>query len=196
MNIEHRHLTKHDKSALLEFSSIANHSDELRDWLQKTLDDESRYSIICAEFIDNKLNAIIAACSWSYWMNAKNEHMPMWLGIRTDRLQTTGLFNTFMDKLSTLVATHFERMGYFQHYIVRKLPKRFGDASDIARFTKRAWGQGPYVATVEHIIQNEDDYVMAPKLFKSMIGAYKSPVVVLFMNIIDHKIREQRCNTP
>ena len=196
MNVEHRYLNKHDKSSLLEFSNKANHSSELTAWLQKTLDDESPYSIVCAEFVDGVMNAIIAACSWSYWMNANTEHMPMWLGIRTDRLQTTEQFNTFMDKLSTLIATHFEKMGYFQHYIVRKLPKRFSSLNDIARYTHRAWGQGPYVPTVECVIQNENDYELAPKLFKTMIGPYKSPVVVLFMNIIDHTIREQRCDTP
>ena len=196
MNIVHRYLNKTDKESLLEFSRDVNHTEDLIQWLQKTLDDESPYSIICAEFVDGKMNAIIAACSWSYWVKLQVEHMPMWLGIRTDRIKNTESFNNFMDKLSTLITTHFEKMGYFQHYIVRKLPKNYTSLDNIARFTKRAWGQGPYVSTVECVVSDEDSYNSAPKLFKTMIGPYKSPVVVLFMNIIDHKIREQRCSTP
>lgn len=194
MNTIHRYLLKSDKDDLLEFSKKVNHTRELSEWLQKTVTDESRYSVICAEFIDGKMNAIIAACSWSYWVGLSNEHQPMWLGIRTDRIESADPFNNFMDKLSTLITMHFESISYFQHYIVRKLPKKFTTTSDIARFTKRSWGQGPYTTTVEYIIDSEDAYKTAPALFKSMVGPYLTPVVVLFMNITDNLVREQRKN--
>lgn len=96
-----------------------------------------------------------------------------------------------MHLASSLVTDFFEPLGYYQHYMVRRLPKRYRDHLQLIQMTKRAWAQGPYDVYIERIIKSEQDLVEAPTLFKQMIGYYAHPLIVLSMNMSNEE-REKR----
>lgn len=189
--IEYRYLNKDDVLLIKEFSKMANHTERLATWIQNCLLLNSKYFLVSAELIDGNINGIVVACSLGFWCNM-NETLPVWLGVRTDRLENTQSFVKFMDILSKMITNHFEELNYFQHFIVRKLSKKEVISNQtISKQTSRAWAQGPYTSIVEKKVQTQEDYDKLEIVFKNMIGKFIYPVVILSMNL-DNDQRENR----
>lgn len=191
MVIQYEVLTTAHLAQLDDFCEKVNHTVRMHSWLLKGLDSRSPNVRIAAEFHDDQITGIIATCTLGYWLGAQ-ELLPVWLGIRLDRVRqgTVPRFAEFMHNTSSLISDYYEARGYFQHYIVRKLSSPRLTVDQIEKVTRAAWAQGPYIPIVEHIVRTEDDFNSLPTVFKTMMGRFR-PSVILNMNMPNNKRKER-----
>lgn len=176
MNIEYRFLKLNDLDNLKKFCKSVKWSDEKIEWLLDSMYNNPKNFVTAAELLNNKINGIVVA--------RPLVNLPIWLGIRVDRLLSPTSFTIFMNKTSKLLSDLFESRNYFQHYIAIKLPPTVKKYEDIPARTKKIWAQGPYQAVVERIVQSNEDFEKLPVLFQQMLGSsYSHPVVFLSMNM-------------
>jgi hypothetical protein len=191
MQVEYRFLGREDLESLRAFCTAMGYSEKLTRWTLDSVAESHPMFKASGEFIDGRLTGLLAAASLGCFFKA-SEFVPSWAGVRVDRLpgaQTP--FTTFMHLASSLVTDFFEPLGYYHHYMIRRLPKRYRDNLQLIQMTKRAWAQGPYDVYIERIIKSEQDLDLSPTLFKQMIGYYAHPLIVLSMNMSNEK-REKR----
>lgn len=137
------------------------------------------------ELNDGVLTGVLTAASIGCFFKVL-EFLPCWVGVRVDRLAgQTVPFSTFMHLTSSLVTDFFEPLGYYQHYMARRIPKRYVNNLQLLLTTKRAWAQGPYDSYIEALITSQEEFDKSPTLFRQMIGRYTHPLVVLNMNLSD-----------
>lgn len=187
----YRRLTSADLEQVRVFQSKILPGPVMQQWTRDGLTRTTPHFLAVGEFVKTELTGLVSACSLGYWLQAK-ELMPMWCGIRLDRLsRTRPSFTQFLENTSSLIADHFEAQGYFQHVIVRRIPKNFKSNLQLSQITQLGWAQGPYQCTVDRLVYSEDDWAKLPILYKTMIGKYVRPVAVCVMNM-PNELRETR----
>lgn len=193
--IDYVYLTDSDIPKLVDFFNKSTTSEKASEWMIKGLTDKSSDIVVVAEFLNGAINGIVCGCTISYWINAKTNFLPMWLAIRMDRLPLSPTsFSSFIQVTSRMLTSFFEKKNCFQHFIIRRLPKKDMDLPKLQEVVNKSWGFYPYVATVEAVIKSEKDLENSCNLFKTMINTYQSPVVVLSLNI-DNRVREERLHS-
>jgi len=193
--IEYVYLTDHDVPKLVSFFTKSVTSEKVSAWMIEGLLNKSSDVVVVAELVDNNINGIVCGCTISYWIHAKTNFLPIWLAVRMDRLpKSPTSFVDFIKHTSRMLTRFFERKNIFQHYIIRKLPKKEMSLVKLQEVVNKSWGFYPYVATIETVIKSTDDFEKSCNLFKTMINTYHSPVVVLSLNI-DNTTRESRLNS-
>lgn len=192
--IEYRYLTDIDIPKLVEFFTKSTTSEKASDWMIQGLTDRSTDIVIVAEILNGNINGIVCGCTITYWVNAKTSFLPIWLAVRMDRLPASPTsFSSFIKTTSRMLSKFFEKKNIFQHYIIRKLPKKEMSLAKLQEVVNKSWGFYPYIATIETVIKSTDDFEKSCNLFKTMINTYHYPVVVLSLNI-DNTTRESRLN--
>jgi len=190
--IEYVYLTDSDIPKLVEFFTKSTTSEKASEWMIQSLTNQSTDIVIAAEIVNGNINGIVCGCTLSYWINAKTNFLPIWLAIRMDRLTSSPTsFGSFIKITSRMLTSFFEKKNCFQHYIIRRLPKKDMDLPRLQEVVNKSWGFYPYIATVESVIKSNEDLEKSCSLFKTMINTYQSPVVVLSLNI-DNATREKR----
>lgn len=190
--IEYIYLTDSDIPKLSEFFTKSVTSDKATEWMIQGLSSKSNDIVVAAEIIDGAINGIVCGCTVSYWVNAKTNFIPIWLAVRMDRLPSAPTsFSSFIKHTSRMLTAFFEKKNIFQHYIIRRLPKKDMDLAKLQDVVNKSWGFYPYIAIVEDVIKSQKDFDNSCNLFKTMISTYQSPVVVLSLNI-DNTTRQER----
>jgi hypothetical protein len=190
--IEYIYLTDSDIPKLVEFFTKSTTSKKASDWMMRGLTSQSTDIVIVAEILNGNINGIVCGCTITYWINSEDTFLPIWLAVRMDRLPSSPVgFGSFIKSTSRMLTSFFERKNCFQHYIIRRLPKKYTDLSKLQEVVNKSWGFYPYIATVESVINSNEDFKKSCSLFKAMINTYHSPVVVLSLNI-DNATRKQR----
>lgn len=193
--IEYHYLDESSIPKLTDFFKKSKSSDLAVKWITQGLTSKSTDFVIVGEFLDSNINGIVCGCTISYWFKGKTNLLPIWLAIRMDRLPNSTIpFNKFIEVTSRMLTSFFEKKNYFQHYIIRRLPKKDTDISKLQEVVNKSWGFYPYIATIEAIIKSEEDFENSCILFKTMINTYQSPVVVLSLNV-DNATRLDRLNS-
>lgn len=182
--IEYVYLSDADIPKIQEFFSKSVTSDRAAAWMIQGLANKSSDIVLVAEVIDGNINGIVCGCTISYWFKSSVNLLPIWLAVRMDRLPTTSSsFGNFIKFTSRMLTAFFEKKKCFQHYIIRKLPKKDMDLSKLQEVVNKSWGFYPYIATIETVIKSQEDFDKSYDLFKTMISKYHSPVVVLSLNV-------------
>ena len=182
--IKYTYLSDNDIPKLTDFFKQSTTSELAKNWIIQGLVNKSPDLVVVAEFLDDNINGIVCGCTFSYWFKTKPNSLPIWLAVRMDRLPgSTISFSSFIKNTSRMLTSFFEKKNYFQHYIIRKLPNNYKDVSKLQDIVNRSWGFSPYIATVETVIASQDDFNNSCSLFKTMINAYRSPVVALSLNV-------------
>ena len=190
--IEYIYLTYSDIPKLVEFFTKSTTSEKASDWMIQGLNDRSTDIVIVAEILNGNINGIVCGCTITYWVNAKTTFLPIWLAVRMDRLPASPTsFSSFIKTTSRMLTSFFEKKNCFQHYIIRRLPKKCMDLPKLQEVVNKSWGFYPYIATVESVINSNEDLEKSCSLFKTLINTYQSPVVILSLNI-DNATREKR----
>jgi hypothetical protein len=191
-NIEYKFLTIDDIDQVTTFLKNTNVSSGALSWILKGVKSGNKQFAMVGEIVDGIIVGAMSTCTFSFWFNAENEIYPAWLGIRLDRLSISKTsFTQFMKTTTRMLTRHYEQQGIFQFYIIRRLPVRTMTDIALSELTSSSWETTPYTTTVEAILRSQEDYDNTHYLFKTMIGAYKSPVVVLFSNL-DNNTRTLR----
>jgi hypothetical protein len=182
--IEYIYLSDNDIPPLTDFFKKSTTSELAKSWIIQGLIDKSTDLVVVAEFLDGNINGIVCGCTISYWFKSNPNLLPIWLAIRMDRLPGSPTsFSSFIKITSRMLTLFFEKKNYFQHYIIRKLPKNYTDLLKLQDIVNKSWGFNPYNATIETVIKSKEDFDNSCSLFKTMINTYQSPVVVLSLNI-------------
>lgn len=195
--IEYVYLTNNDIDTikLSEFFKQSETPENASKWMLEGLSSKSSDIVIVAELVNGTINGIVCGCTISYWVKASTNFLPIWLAIRMDRLNLAPTrFSSFITQSTRMLSAFFEKKKIFQHYIVRRLPKKDMDMPKLQEVVNKSWGFHPYVATVEDVIKSQEDFDKSFNLFKTMINTYRSPVVVLSLNLENTTREERLCN--
>lgn len=185
-------MNEDDLDNLTQFFMKSKMPQRAADWVTKGLRKRTNNIAVVGEIIDGNVNGVLVGCTLAYWYNVEPEILPLWLGIRVDRIHDSPTtFTSFMDKATRLLSANFEKMQYFSFYLIRRLPKRELTREQLARISARTWAMDPYITTVERVIRTQEDFDNAPSTLQAMIGKFTNPVVVLFFNL-NNEVRESR----
>ena len=170
MIVTYKYITVDYIKELRIICETLNFSSQFSDWICSSVENKEKYVAVVGEFIDDVLNGVSIGSSSSKWLRYKQEVAPSWILVRTERiLSPTAGSAVYLKKMLILLASHFEKLGYFHVYFIRPLPKKDYTITRLVRMLSRILVMPPYTLFFETYIRTDAELLAAPLLFQSLI---------------------------